>query len=202
MEKRNLKLLKDSYLIQDIKLNADEDSLKELHDRYKNMYYNFAHKFKNFFKMNRIDFNEVLNDSMYMIYDSAKTFDDNKNIKYITWLGSKIKFYFLNKSIDKDKNYSILDFKESQKELDDLSTPKNLESNKSVDTSYNDIISILHKHPDKRVVKIFKKRYCPNSRKPPTWRNISKDFDLSSQTIINLHTKGIKYLRKKIKNFT
>ena len=95
-----------------------------------------------------------------------------------------------------------MDFKESQKELDDLSIPKNLESNKSRDTSYNDIISILHKHPDKRVVKIFEKRYCPNSRKPPTWRNISKDFDLSSQTIINLHTKGIKYLRKKIKNFT
>ena len=55
---------------------------------------------------------------------------------------------------------------------------------------------------DKRIEKIFKKRYCPSSRKAPTWRNISKDFNLSSQTIINLHTKGINFLRKKVKNFT
>ena len=121
MEKRNLKNVKDIYLIQDISLNDDEQSLFELHNRYKNMYYKQAHKFKNFFSINNIDLEEILNDSFFMVYDSAKTFSADKNIKYITWLGSKSKFYFLNKSSNKDKGYSLLDFKETEKELDDLS---------------------------------------------------------------------------------
>ena len=48
MAHRNLKFLKDRYLIEDIQLNNDDESLEELHRRYKNMYYKQAHKFKNF----------------------------------------------------------------------------------------------------------------------------------------------------------
>ena len=40
MAHRNLKFLKDKYLIKDIQLNNDNESLKELHRRYKNMYFN------------------------------------------------------------------------------------------------------------------------------------------------------------------
>lgn len=201
MEKRNLKNVKDIYLIQDISLNDDEQSLFELHNRYKNMYYKQAHKFKNFFSINNIDLEEILNDSFFMVYDSAKTFSADKNIKYITWLGSKSKFYFLNKSSNKDKSYSLLDFKETEKELDDLSGKSDASGFTQI-VNYNEIMTALKDHPDKRIEKIFKKRYCPSSRKAPTWRNISKDFNLSSQTIINLHTKGINFLRKKVKNFT
>ena len=99
MEKRNLKDLKDRYLIDDIRLNNDNESLNELHERYKNMYYKQAHRFDNFFKINNIRLSDALNESHYVIYDSARTFDETKGIKYITWLGSKTKFYFLNNSI-------------------------------------------------------------------------------------------------------
>ena len=80
MAHRNLKFLKDRYLIEDIQLNNDDESLEELHRRYKNMYYKQAHKFKNFFNINNINLDEILKDSYYMIYDSAKTFDYNKKI--------------------------------------------------------------------------------------------------------------------------
>ena len=31
----------------------------------------------------------MLNQSFFMVYDAAKTFNRDKNIKYITWLGNK-----------------------------------------------------------------------------------------------------------------
>ena len=201
MEKRNLKDLKDRYLIDDIRLNNDNESLNELHERYKNMYYKQPHRFDNFFKINNIRLSDALNESHYVIYDSARTFDETKGIKYITWLGSKTKFYFLNKSNDKDKSYGLLDFKDSERELDELSNNVQREDKKNHSLVYSDAMLVLKKCSDKRVVEIFEKRYNPSIRKTPTWRNISKDFDLSAQTVINLHAKGIDFLRKRMKNF-
>jgi hypothetical protein len=165
------------------------------------MYYKQAHRFDNFFKINNIRLSDALNESHYVIYDSARTFDETKGIKYITWLGSKTKFYFLNKSNDKDKSYGLLDFKDSERELDELSNNVQREDKKNHSLVYSDAMSVLKKCSDKRVVEIFEKRYNPSSRKTPTWRNISKDFDLSAQTVINLHAKGIDFLRKRMKNF-
>ena len=67
MEKRNLKDLKDRYLIDDIRLNNDNESLNALHERYKNMYYKQAHRFDNFFKINNIRLSDALKDSHYVI---------------------------------------------------------------------------------------------------------------------------------------
>ena len=55
MARRNPKHLKDLYLIEDIKLNDDEESLIELHERYKNMFYRQTHRFENFFNINKIN---------------------------------------------------------------------------------------------------------------------------------------------------
>lgn len=201
MAHRNLKFLKDRYLIEDIQLNNDDESLEELHRRYKNMYYKQAHKFKNFFNINNINLDEILKDSYYMIYDSAKTFDYNKKIKYITWLGSKCKFYFLNKSLKKDKSHKILEYRDSEKELDELSSADIIQAPNNNLANHSQIISFLKDHPDERLLKIFELRYCTNSTKAATWKNISKNFGLSSQTIINLHRKGLNFLRKKADNF-
>ena len=82
-----------------------------------------------------------------------------------------------------------------------MNTKIQREDKKNHSLVYSDAMSVLKKCSDKRVVEIFEKRYNPSSRKTPTWRNISKDFDLSAQTVINLHAKGIDFLRKRMKNF-
>jgi hypothetical protein len=199
MARRNPKHLKDLYLIEDIKLNDDEESLIELHERYKNMFYKQTHRFENFFNINNINKQEMLNQSYFVVYDAAKSFKKDKNIKYITWLGNKTKFYFLNNSLDKNKAYKMLDFKKDSSELDELSNQDGNHLKKESSINYPETITLLENHPDKRIVKIFRERYSPESRKAPTWKNISKEFDLSSQTIINLHTKGLNFLKKRIK---
>ena len=206
MEKTNIEKLDDVSLIKNIQFHNDEESLLELHKRYKNMYFKQVHKFSNtgFFKSNNISKADMINDSVFVIYDSAKTYDFEKNIKYITWLGNKSKFYFLNKSIKKDRIFSLMEFKDTEKELDEASVKASFESSEieRVNSStFKEVISVLKSHPDKRIKKVFEKRYSPESQKVATWKTISKDFNLSSQTIINLHNKGINFLRKKIEKF-
>ncbi len=206
MEKTNIEKLDDASLIKNIQFHNDEESLLELHKRYQNMYFKQVHKFSNtgFFKSNNISKADMINDSVFVIYDSAKTYDFEKNIKYITWLGNKSKFYFLNKSIKKDRIFSLMEFKDTEKELDEASVKASFESSEieRVNSStFKEVISVLKSHPDKRIKKVFEKRYSPESQKVATWKTISKDFNLSSQTIINLHNKGINFLRKKIEKF-
>lgn len=201
MEKNHIRNIEDIELIKKISLNEDEESLHELHRRYKNMYYKQAHKFSNFFAINNIELEDILKDSLYIVYNSAKTFDESKGIKYITWLGSKTKFYFLNMSNCKDKSYCLLDFKETEKELEELSN-KDESSKKAPPITYKEVLTVLKNCSDKRIPKIFEHRYHPDNRKTPSWRSISEKFNLSSQTIINLHSKGLNYVRKKMKNLS
>ena len=195
MEKRNIRLMSDRYLIQDIKLNKDNESLLELHNRYCRMYYNTCHKFTNFFAASHINKNEMLSHSFYMIYDAAYTFNPDKKIKFITWLGSKTKYFFLNHANSENKFNNFFEFKDDDKELDKSS----LSSESKINFNHVEIINMLERHPDKRIKEIFKHRYCYSNKKPPTWKEISYLFNLSSQTIINLHNKGLKILRTKIK---
>ena len=62
-----------------------------------------------------------------------------------------------------------------------------------------DYKNIIIERVNQRIKEIFKHRYCYSNKKPPTWKEISYLFNLSSQTIINLHNKGLKILRTKIK---
>ena len=97
-----------------------------------------------------------------------------------------------------------MEFKDTEKELDEASAKASFESSEieRVNSStFKEVISVLKSHPDKRIKKVFEKRYSPESQKVATWKTISKDFNLSSQTIINLHNKGINFLRKKIEKF-
>jgi hypothetical protein len=54
--------------------------------------------------------------------------------------------------------------------------------------------------PDKRIKKIFDMRYVigeKNSVMP--WRKICKEVDLSIQGCINVHDRGLKIIRDKLK---
>ena len=58
------------------------------------------------------------------------------------------------------------------------------------------IFSILDKLKDKRISSVYKLRYFSDSK--VTWSKIGKRLGFSSQTAINLHTKGASVLKRKI----
>ena len=62
------------------------------------------------------------------------------------------------------------------------------------------IFNILNNLKDKRIPKVFKLRYFDayKENNKPTWSFIAKKIKTSTQTAINLHNKGKKFIRKKI----
>jgi len=206
MAKRKLNSLTDLYLIEDVKLNKDQESLVELHERYKNMCYKQIHKFQNYFNVNNINKNDILSQSLFLIYDSAISFDPNRNIKYITWLGNKVKFFCMNHTKKEFKSKHFLEYGyvgngeglDGKKDFLSSRTAINLQDEPLI--NFSEAFDFLVKHPDERIKKVFEIRYSDLRDKPLTWRDVGKELNLSSQTAINLHSKGLKYLRRKIKS--
>ena len=65
---------------------------------------------------------------------------------------------------------------------------------------YNYVVNIISQLKDKRISEIFKYRYFPEKNKKMIWSKIAKKMNISTQTAINLHNKGISIVRKKIKS--
>lgn len=185
-------MITDSSLASKVKEKDCENSLVELIGRHSNLCYNICQKYMPVMHASGIFIDDVLNDKDYIIYQSAKSFDPDRNTKFSTWLGNQVRYYCLNK-INKNKKYvttedqelSFLvekgDKKEDGKELKDY------------------LFNLLSKIKDKRIEKIFELRYFSQEEKRMTWTVISNKINVSSQTAINLHNKGLSILRKKMK---
>ena len=57
--------------------------------------------------------------------------------------------------------------------------------------------NILSQLKDSRVQEIFSLRYSKEEKKP-SWSSIASKMNMSTQTAINLHNKGLSMLRKKM----
>ena len=75
------------------------------------------------------------------------------------------------------------------------------DANKDHRTDLDHAFDILKKMNDKRIFKIFKLRYL-NKGEKLTWKQIAKEFDLTPQTIINLHAKGRRAIKRKMKKIS
>jgi len=60
------------------------------------------------------------------------------------------------------------------------------------------IFSILAQLRDPRIKEVFNLRYFKTDKKKMPWSQIGKKMDVSTQTAINLHQRGLEILNKKI----
>ena len=189
----------DYYLIRCLQINRDEESLHELNRRYEKFCFKQMHKYKNYLEENGIKKEELFSYRLFLIYDAAKTFKKSKNIKYITWLGSKIRFFCLNSVNEKTRNKLTLEFKENINDLDLFCLSRNPDNSDPRLLNEERVFSILKKSSDSRISTVFKLRYFEKENKNLAWRNLGEKMNLSSQTVINLHKKGMKLIQRKIK---
>ena len=94
-----------------------------------------------------------------------------------------------------------IDFKDNSKELDSLSIAKDLSLDSEKLLDREKIFSILNGSSDNRISKVFELRYFEKDNKNLPWRNLGKKMNLSSQTVINLHRKGLSLIKRKINSF-
>jgi RNA polymerase sigma factor (sigma-70 family) len=186
--------MNESQLIKKIKKDNCSDSLRELENMHGGLCVKIIKKYLNQLNDKNFSIEDMLRDKVYVVYQSALSFDPKRNIKYSTWLGNQIRYFCLN-TLNKNKNNLCLD----NEKIKYLVEKKQIEeSNTQMDQSKLDyIFDIIHNMKDKRIEKIFKMRYF-DSKKLKAWNEIGKKLHISTQTAINIHNKALEFLNKKI----
>jgi RNA polymerase sigma factor (sigma-70 family) len=185
----------DNELITRVKEDLCSESFEELLSRHSNLYYKVCQKYLPTLKQLGVPSEDVFNDVQFVFFKSLNSFNPNKNTKFSTWLGNYARYNCLN-YINEYKKHNFYEESDLEANLDyEITSPPDHES----DATINHIYSILKNLKDKRIVKVYSLRYEKNGDKKATWSEIAKKMDISTQTAINLHTRGRNFLKNKLK---
>jgi len=195
-----LQYLTDADLIENIKINNCSDSMKELEDRHSGICYTMIKKYYNSMSSVGVDPIELAKEKDYVIFKSALNFDASRNIKFSTWLGNQMRFHCLN-CMNKNnttismENESIKNIMEKNQVMNSNSSSNSLLNKDNCEYIFN----LLDQLKDKRIVEIFKIRYF-SDKKTVSWSKIGRKLKISTQTVINLHNKTLKFLKNKLES--
>ena len=193
MEKSYWDNVSDNYLVERIRGSNCENSLEELIKRHSPLCFKIIKKYSSTFFANNIDIGEASADKNLIIWNSAKSFNTEKNVKFSTWLANQVKYSCLNSINKKTKDRLVT----TEDEMLDVLKNSCVEEADTNLFEFTD--NILAQLKDKRIKKIFSMRYSSHCKKP-SWCVVAKRMDISTQTAINLHNRGIDVLRRKIKS--
>jgi len=184
----------DEKLVKQIQVNDDEESLKELISKHNAMYFSLYKKYLPSLQSSGVQSDDFLSNKDYIIYKSAKTFNFDKKTKFSTWLYNQIRFYCLN-TINKNSRTINMENSKLTYLLDEMHNQCSSETENKNLNEY--IFTILESITDKRILEIYKLRYF-SGNKITSWSKIAKKMDISTQTAINLHKKGLSLLKTKM----
>ena len=191
MEKEFWDNVSDNYLVERISVSNCEDSLTELISRHSALCFKIIKKYSGTFYVYNIDVNEASSDKNLIIWNSAKSFSPDKNVKFSTWLANQVKYSCLNALNKKSKDRLVA----TEDEILDILKEKTTEE--KTDNLFEFTNNILKQLKDQRIKQIFSMRYSTFHKKP-SWCKVAEQLNVSTQTAINLHNRGIAVLRKKI----
>ncbi len=181
----------DLTLIKLIKNDNCDLSFKKIDEKHCNLFYSICNKFSN-----KLDVSEIYKDKEYVMFRAITSFDSERGAKFSTWLGNYTRYHCLN-YIKNNHKYVISD-DDKILHFFNCKALENYDENKELKNDLDHALDILSKLSDPRIFKIFKLRYLHKGPKL-TWKQIAKKFDLTPQTIINLHSKGRRVLKRKMK---
>lgn len=186
----------DIDLIKKIKESNDEESLKSLIKRHAPMCFSIYKKYVTLISSSGVSINELAGEKDLIVYKSALSYDEAKKSKFSTWLYNQIRYQCLNYinqnkntiTMDNDKINFLLEEKNKNNPI------KNIDELKNVNEY---IFTILDSCEDKRLSKIYQLRYFGGKKLTP-WSKIAKQMNISTQTAINLHKRGVNLLKIKL----
>ncbi len=182
--------MEDLDLINKVKNQKDNSSLKELIEKHSGIYVDMVNKYIPD-SLDGLYKQDVLEEKDYSIYTAAINYDENKKTKFSTYLGNLTKWKCLNIY---NKNIKF-----PQQSVDDVKVFKFACENdiKKIedDENLNTIFKSAKTHKDKRVREIFKMRYNGANKLTP-WKKIAKKLDLSIQGCINIHNNHLTEIKK------
>jgi RNA polymerase sigma factor (sigma-70 family) len=185
---------KDIDLINKIKNNQCDESLREIINRHSALCFNIYNKYSKILKTTGELIDDISLEKDYIIYKSALSFDPTRKTKFSTWLGNFTKYYCLN-LINSKKKYVPME----DEMLNAIREKETIREEKDDNKEIQEFVTnLLDKMKDKRIQRVFKLRYAPDFAKRNTWVEIGKRMKVSPQTAMNLHDRGKKIIAKKL----
>jgi RNA polymerase sigma factor (sigma-70 family) len=184
----------DTQLITEIKLYNSNDALKQLSERHSGLYMQICQKYTPAIEASGSYMQDVTADKDFVVFKAALSYDETRNVKFSTWFGNQARFYCLKHIDFKHPKVSL-----PPEELNQFIDKREGQNNEHVEfEQFSEYVkNILEQIQDKRIRKVFELRYA-NHDKVTTWATIGKKMGVSTQTAINLHSRGLKMLRQKV----
>ena len=177
----------DLELIDEVRNSGDSLCFKEIVNRHSGIYLQMVHSYAP--RETSIDnFYDLIDSKDSHIYDAIQNYDENRNIKFSTYLGNHTRWLCLNSS-NKKRHLPI-------EENFDCAFETQEPKEKADQDILSEIFNQLESFEDKRIEKIFRMRYLSERKKLTPWRKIAKELDLSIQGCINIHNSAFKKLKK------
>ncbi len=186
--------LTDNQLVEKVNKENCSDSLEILIERHTPLIIKMMTRFLPIIESMGISGEEFKQEKGLIVYYSAKTYKDNKNSKFSSWLANRVRFYCLN-FINRNK-------KKQFAATEDLILNLMIESNRSrnednYQPDNEKLNDILNSFDDSRIKTLFNLRYFEGN---VSWRAIAKKMGLSLPTIQKLHEKGKKIIAARMKS--
>lgn len=194
----NISILNDSELIDNIKNNGCSQSFEELVERHSQLYYSVVQKFyiRRKHQLNTQDLQDLLNDLYIVFNNTINKYSINRKTKFSTFLYYMTRFHCLN-SHKKFKE----EISHENKDIDSINEINNrfYTFQDNMEEINVHVFKILEKMGDKRISKIFKRRFIDvEGNKLTSWNCIANEIGLSVTGTINLYQKGQKFLYQKL----
>lgn len=180
----------DNEIIKKIKQGIKtSENYKIISERHSALFYKMASKYiSKKFKEKRLDF---FKDKDYYIFQIILDYDSNKNTKFSTYLANRIKWMCMN---DYNKHLNCCEVNCPDDVLQNCQ-----EDSKKDYSQITEVLDMLKKEKDSRVLKIFQLRYLEgkeNNLMP--WKDVccDEEINLSVQGCINVHNKYLKKIGK------
>jgi RNA polymerase sigma factor (sigma-70 family) len=194
----NVSTLPDEYLVRQVNEDACSESFTELSKRHSNLCYKILQNYVKVLASFGYDPTDIFEEKDLILLGAINKFNVEKGNKFSTWLGNFTRYTCLNK-INKVKGMPELG---SASEMEAAFEAKSVEYYESAEAPVDveAIFKSLENTKDTRITNIFKLRYDPELSKKRTWAQIADKLELTVQTTIQLHKKGLKLLREEITN--
>lgn len=165
--------------------------LLELHSK---LFYKICNKYIHALSSCGIPREDVYENRNFIFLDSITTFDPKREVKFSTWLANKSRFYCLNLMNSRKRiiNFSNDDIKKAIENKSFLQKDE-----KEAQENFTYVMFLLDNLKDKRIKQIFYLRYLEGAKRIK-WKSIACKMNISVQTAINLHSKGVKVLSGKM----
>lgn len=186
----------DIDLVNQIKENNDESALLELVDRHSGVFYKTVSEYIPHLSGNGV-YDEFYGRREEFFYDAAKKFNENKGVKFSTWLVNSTRYKCLTERTRLKNEPEFFQFDQSLEESNEEEYNLTPDMYLMLKDDIKEVFDVVNENYDERSKDLLEKRFFGGKGGAGmTFPEIAETMNISTQAVQQAHSKLIKKLKK------